>query len=183
LPKSTQDKARALSYIEPWLRGPLPGVHPSIAPVLYSLQQAREDLRKWTEGFSTEEIWLHIQGLAPIGFQIRHISRSVERLMTYVVGGQLTGQQLSELRGEMEPGASLDELFSELEQKLSAAEAIIRAIDPGTVPQPREVGRKRLPTTVGGLLTHIAEHTQRHVGQAIVTAKLVTRPGIAPARP
>jgi len=27
-------------------------------------------------------------------------------------------------------------------------------------------------TTVAGLLTHIAEHTQRHVGQAISAAKL-----------
>jgi len=36
----------------------------------------------------------------------------------------------------------------------------------------REIGRKRLPTTVLGLLTHIAEHTQRHVGQAISAAKL-----------
>jgi uncharacterized damage-inducible protein DinB len=35
------------------------------------------------------------------------------------------------------------------------------------------VGRKELPTTLGGLLVHIADHTQRHVGQAIVTVKLV----------
>jgi uncharacterized damage-inducible protein DinB len=39
------------------------------------------------------------------------------------------------------------------------------------LPEPCGVGRKRLPTTVGGLLTHIAEHTQRHVGQAISAAK------------
>jgi len=26
---------------------------------------------------------------------------------------------------------------------------------------------------VGGLLVHVAEHTQRHVGQAITTAKIV----------
>jgi hypothetical protein len=26
---------------------------------------------------------------------------------------------------------------------------------------------------VGGLLVHIADHTQRHVGQAITTAKIV----------
>jgi uncharacterized damage-inducible protein DinB len=52
------------------------------------------------------------------------------------------------------------------------AEAVIRAIDPATHGDARTVGRKRLPTTVIGLLTHIAEHTQRHVGQAIVTAKL-----------
>jgi uncharacterized damage-inducible protein DinB len=45
-------------------------------------------------------------------------------------------------------------------------------MDPATLGDARTVGRKRLPTTVIGLLTHIAEHTQRHVGQAIVTAKL-----------
>jgi uncharacterized damage-inducible protein DinB len=52
------------------------------------------------------------------------------------------------------------------------AEAVVRAMDPATLGDARTVGRKRLPTTVIGLLTHIAEHTQRHVGQAIVTAKL-----------
>ncbi|MEP6714465.1 MAG: DinB family protein, partial [Terriglobia bacterium] len=36
----------------------------------------------------------------------------------------------------------------------------------------RRVGRQQLPTTVIGLLVHIAEHTQRHVGQAISAAKL-----------
>jgi hypothetical protein len=35
------------------------------------------------------------------------------------------------------------------------------------------VGLKKLPTTVGGLLVHIADHAQRHVGQAITTAKIV----------
>jgi len=30
-----------------------------------------------------------------------------------------------------------------------------------------------LPTTVGGLLVHVADHTQRHVGQAVTTAKIV----------
>ena len=37
----------------------------------------------------------------------------------------------------------------------------------------RFVGRKRLPSTIGGLLVHVAEHTQRHVGQMITTAKVV----------
>lgn len=35
------------------------------------------------------------------------------------------------------------------------------------------MGKKRLPTTVAGLLVHVADHTQRHVGQAITTAKVV----------
>jgi hypothetical protein len=34
------------------------------------------------------------------------------------------------------------------------------------------VGRKKLPTTVIGLIVHLAEHTQRHVGQAVSAAKL-----------
>jgi uncharacterized damage-inducible protein DinB len=37
----------------------------------------------------------------------------------------------------------------------------------------RQVGKKQLPTTVGGLLVHVADHTQRHVGQAITTSKIV----------
>ena len=48
----------------------------------------------------------------------------------------------------------------------------MRAIDVAQLREPRGVGRKMLPTTVIGLLTHIAEHTQRHVGQAISAAKL-----------
>lgn len=40
------------------------------------------------------------------------------------------------------------------------------------------MGRKKLPTTVMGLVIHIAEHTQRHVGQAITTAKFARlKPG------
>ncbi len=51
-----------------------------------------------------------------------------------------------------------------------------RVIDlsPLTFEEPRGVGRQRLPTTVGGLIVHCAEHTQRHVGQAITTARIAT---------
>jgi hypothetical protein len=53
------------------------------------------------------------------------------------------------------------------------AATIVRSLDPATLNEPREVGRKKLPSTVGGLLTHIAEHTQRHVGEAIITARIL----------
>jgi uncharacterized damage-inducible protein DinB len=68
---------------------------------------------------------------------------------------------------------SRDELLADLNRAFRDAEAVIRAIDPATLADARTVGRQRLPTTVIGLLTHIAEHTQRHVGQAISAAKLV----------
>ena len=52
------------------------------------------------------------------------------------------------------------------------SEQVIRALDPATLADPRSVGRKQLPTTVIGLVVHLAEHTQRHVGELIVTTKL-----------
>ena len=157
---------------EAWLRGPLPGVDPLIAPVLCSFQQAREDLAKHTQGLTTEHLWARPYGLAPVGFHLRHIAGSVERLTAYLQGRQLTQDQIDAADGEGEPGASREALLDALGATLRNAEAVIRAIHPATLSARREVGRKRLPTTVAGLLTHIAEHTQRHVGQAISVAKL-----------
>jgi hypothetical protein len=158
---------------EPWLRGAIPGVSPYIAPLLYSFQMAREDLTRHTEGLTAEQLWMRPEGAAPVGFHIRHIGRSVERLMTYLRGEALSELQLSELRTEMEPGASREELLQDLDLRFSAAEAIALAIPLESLPEPRSVGRQALPTTVIGLLVHIAEHTQRHVGQAVTTARIV----------
>jgi uncharacterized damage-inducible protein DinB len=161
------------SSVEPWLRGPLDGVHPFLTPALHAYQQAREDLAHWTSGLADEQIWAKPHGLAPVGFQLRHIAGSVERLTTYLKGGQLTGVQMDALRHEMDPGAGRDELLHLVHMALLESEKVIRAIDPATLAEPRTVGRKQLPTTVAGLLIHLAEHTQRHVGQVIVTAKLL----------
>ena len=157
---------------EPWLRGPIPGVHPSLAALLYSFQQAREDLARWTEGLTPAQIWARPQGLAPVGFQLRHIAGSTDRLATYLTGKTLSEEQLSALQKEMEPGASHDELLAAIAQVFDRVEMQVRGVDPATLAEPRAVGRQALPTTVTGLLTDIAEHLQRHVGQAIVTAKL-----------
>ncbi len=149
------------------MRGAIAGVDPLTAPVLYAFQQAREDLGRWTEGISAEVLWS-----SKIGFHIRHISRSTERLITY-----LRRQQLDEWQfGEGEAGASREELLAEMELAFEKAERVVRGIDPSTLRESREVGRMRLPTTVIGLLTHIAEHTQRHVGQAITEAKILGYP-------
>jgi uncharacterized damage-inducible protein DinB len=48
----------------------------------------------------------------------------------------------------------------------------LRGSDVARLTEPRAVGRARLPSTVAGLLFHAAEHTQRHVGQAMTTAIL-----------
>ena len=157
---------------EPWLRGPLPGVSPLTAPILFAFEQAREDLATYTEGLTVEQIWAEPLGLGSVGFHLRHIAGSTGRLTTYLEGKQLSQSQMGALGTEKQPGASREKLLADLESAFRKSEAVVRALDPTTLAERREVGRKRLPTTVIGLLTHIAEHTQRHVGQAIYAAKL-----------
>lgn len=160
--------------MEPWLSGTITGTHPVLAALLYSFQQAREDLEKWTLGLTQEQIWRRVGEVAPVGFHIRHIAGSVDRLITYASKGALTEAQLAELRAEQQiPGPSRDELFELLEKKLAHAAEIVRGIDPATLGDTREIGRKKTPVPLGILLVHISEHTQRHVGAAIVTSKIV----------
>src|ERR1700728_2174786 len=142
--------------VEPWLRGPLEGVHPLLAPTLYAYMQALEDLAHWTNGLSDAQIWSRPHGLAPVGFQLRHIAGSVERLTTYLRGEQLTTQQLDAARSEMEPGASREELLETVRRALHDSERVIRAIASDTFTDARAVGRKRLPTTVTALVVHLA---------------------------
>jgi uncharacterized damage-inducible protein DinB len=157
---------------EPWMRGPIEGVHPLVAPILYSFQQAREDIAKYTEALTANQLWESPHGFGSVGFHILHIAGSTDRLMTYLQGRQLTEAQLATLLAEKSTtGLSRKELLGHLDHAFRSAEAVVRALDPATLAESREVGRQRLPSTVIGLLTHIAEHTQRHVGQAISAAK------------
>jgi len=157
---------------EPWLRGPIAGVHPLVAPVLFALQQAREDLAKYTEALTTEQIWSTPHGFGSAGFHIRHIAGSTDRLMTYAQGRELTEEQFAQLRAEERvAGAEREELLSMLDEAFARAETVLRTVDPARLTEPKVVGRQKLPTTLIGLLVHVAEHTQRHVGQAISACK------------
>ena len=158
---------------EPWLRGSLTDVPTVQRAVLHALELAREDLAKWCGNLSDAELNAHPGNLAPIAFHIRHIARSIDRLLTYAEGRELGGAQMDALRSELDPGAGRDELFAELAGALEKGASRVRAFDASQLEGSRVVGKKRLPTTVTGLLVHIAEHTQRHVGQAITTAKIV----------
>jgi uncharacterized damage-inducible protein DinB len=163
---------------EPWLRGPLPGVHPLLAPILFSFQQTREDLAKYTDGLNCTQLWATPHGLGSVGFHIRHIAGSVDRLITYLQGRELSSEQTATLQAEeRHDGRNRDQLLADLDSAFQQAEAAVRALDPARLSEPRTVGRIHLPTTVAGLLTHIAEHTQRHVGQAISAAKLAKAAG------
>lgn len=159
---------------EPWLRETLTDVAPVPRAVLHALQLANEDIERWCGTLSDDQFNSQPCGIAPLAFHIRHIARSIDRLLSYAEGRQLTEEQIASLKGEFDGGATRSELFAELRAALETSAERIRALDTTRLGDAREVGRQRRPTTVGGLLIHVAEHTQRHVGQAITTAKIVT---------
>ena len=155
---------------EPWLRGTLGEFDAIKRQVLHALELAEEDVARWCAGLSDAELELRPWGVAPVGFHLRHIARSLDRLLTYAEGGQLTQAQREALGSEM---AGREPALEELSAALAAARRRVIAINSATYEQPRGVGRAQLPSSVGGLLVHVAEHTQRHIGQAITTAQVV----------
>ena len=161
------------SIEEPWLRGGENDVPAVGRAVLHALQLADEDLRKWCGSLSDEELNARPSGLAAVAFHIRHVARSLDRLLTYAEAKSLSEVQMALLRAEGDAVATHDELFAELTAALKDAGRRVRALARMNPEEPRTVGKRRLPTTLGGLLVHVADHTQRHMGQAITTAKLV----------
>lgn len=158
---------------EPWLRGTLSDVPALQRAVLHALELAKEDLDKWCYGLSDDEMNERPDGIAPVAFHLRHIARSMDRLLTYAEGRQLSAEQVGEMKQEMDPGATRNELTAELMVAFAKSGKRIRSFTPQQMEEERKVGKKQLPTSVGGLLVHVADHTLRHVGQAITTAKIV----------
>lgn len=158
---------------EPWLRGTLTDVPALQRAVLHALELAKEDLDKWCYGLSDDELNERPGGIAPVAFHLRHIARSMDRLLTYAEGRQLSPEQVGEMKQEMDPGATRNELTAELVVAFAKNGKRIRSFSLQQMEEERKVGKKQLPTSVGGLLVHVADHTLRHVGQAITTAKIV----------
>ncbi|MGH9590518.1 MAG: DinB family protein [Terracidiphilus sp.] len=152
-----------------------------IRAVLHAFELAQEDVHKWTAELSDAELNASPGGLTPISFHMRHIPGTLDRLLTYAEGHQLSAEQLATMKKESEPVGLRDELFAQFNSGMQAAAQRLRALATTDLDQPRAVGRKQLPTTVGGLLVHLADHTQRHTGQIVTTAKLlkaIGQPGV-----
>jgi hypothetical protein len=165
-------------YVEPWLRGTHAEVPAVGRAILHAFDLALDDITKWTEGLTDLEIHTLPLELPPIAFHLRHIARSVDRLLTYAEGGQLSAEQLALLKAE-QVGPQHDEretlaaLLKEVETSFRNAEGRVRALAIADLNTFRGVGRKQLPTSIGGALVHVADHTQRHVGQVVTTAKVL----------
>lgn len=161
---------------EAWLRGTRQEVHPLLRPVIFSFVAVREDLATHTKGISDDAVWRLVGGTS-LGFHLRHIAGSVDRLTSYTMKEQLTPAQLDFLEKEASGGASLSTLLQEVAASLEASEKRLRQLNPDQIYDERVVGRRELPTTVIGLIVHLCEHTQRHLGQAITLAKVLRGSG------
>jgi uncharacterized damage-inducible protein DinB len=160
-------------YVEPWLRGTHAEVPAVGRAVLHAFDLALDDLTKWTEGLTDDEVHAQPLGLPSVAFHLRHIARSTDRLLSYAEGNQLSPEQLTALRAEQTGDESLAALLAEVEVSFSDAADRVRVLATANLDTFRGVGRKQLPTSIGGALVHVADHTQRHVGQVVTTAKVL----------
>lgn len=161
------------SLPEVWLRGPVPDVPTALQPSAHALLQARADLERAATGLEPDALWARPVGVASVGFHVRHAGGSVDRLFTYARGESLSDAQREALAMEKAPSTTADAgtLLSALRAQVGRALAQLGATDTATLTDHRAVGRAGAPSTVIGLLFHGAEHTVRHVGQAITTAR------------
>ena len=161
---------------EVWLRGPLPDVSPILMPAAHCLLQCREEIGRAASDLTTHLLWARPAGVASVGFHLRHIAASLDRLLTYARGAQLDRAQLATLRAEGEPGDPPDDaasLVATTQAAIDSAVAVLRGTPETELFLARTVGRAGLPSNVFGLLFHCAEHTHRHTGQLVTTAKIV----------
>ena len=166
---------------EPWLRGPVDGVAAELQPVAHALIFAKEELARIFAGLDDDQLWRTPNGIASIGYHVRHCSGSTLRMLIYARGGSLTPADFERLAAEKvaDPALRGADLLRIANEALDAALDFVRATNAADLDAPRDVGRKRLPSTVRGLLGEIAVHTARHVGQIATTAKVTRSSGPA----
>jgi hypothetical protein len=163
----------AMTQPEVWLRGPLPDYIDELQPVAHSLLQVREELEGATT-LTSAQLWSRPGGAASVGFHLKHLAGSLDRLLTYARAKALTVAQYEFLAAEEhEQSETADVLVRHAQAAIDRALAQVRGTPLCTLDEAREVGRHRLPATVLGLLFHAAEHAQRHSAQIITTAKVV----------
>src|SRR5687767_10614193 len=164
---------------EAWLRGPIEGIDPMLMPVAHALIQAREDIEGLVARVPESGVWIRPSGAASIGFHVRHLGGALDRLLTYARGETLSGTQRAYLRQEGtagSPPATLAAVAAEVNELIDRAIEQLRVTSQESLLEVRTIGRAALPTTVLGLIFHAAEHSTRHVGQAITTAKVLRGP-------
>ena len=162
--------------LEFWLRGPLPGIIPVLQPVAHALLQAQLEVRQALAYFPEAKLWDKPAGSTSVAFHLQHLAGVLDRLFTYAREEQLSPLQLNALQkeGKEDNSIHLTYLLQIFNNQVEKAIDQLKNTAEGSLLAGRGVGRKQIPSTVLGLLFHAAEHTQRHTGQLLVTAKVVS---------
>jgi DinB superfamily len=180
---------------EYWLRGPVPGIAPLLQPVAHALLQSREEVNTLMDGFPAARLWDRPAGLASPGFHLQHLAGVLDRLFTYAGDKALSPRQLEDLAAEGKAPAGLtgpegqapagpdaaedsgqdilSRLLKRFNQQIDKALQQLGQTPERALTEHRGVGRAKIPSTLGGLLFHAAEHTMRHTGQLLVTAMIL----------
>ncbi|NDK56615.1 DinB family protein [Pontibacter fetidus] len=160
--------------LEVWLRGPVPGVPALLQPVAHALLQAREEVENFMHDFPEGLVWERPAGVASVGYHLQHLTGILERLFTYADGNTLTEDQLAYLYAEGKPTkTTTTELVQHFHEQVDKALEKLRQTNEETLTEVRKVGRSQVASSVIGLYFHAAEHTMRHVGQLLVTARVL----------
>jgi len=160
---------------EAWLRGPLPEISPLLQPGAHALIQAKEDAVRYMTDFPEMLLWDRPVERASVGFHLQHLTGVLDRMLTYARAMPLSEEQFAFLRaeGQPDPGITVPQLIEAFDEKVEEALEYFKTLSDQDLSQTRTVGRKKLPSTVIGLLFHAAEHCQRHIGQLLVTVSVV----------
>lgn len=161
--------------LEAWLRGSLPNISPLLQPVAHALLQTQEEVAEIMQSFSEENLWKRPANVASVGFHLQHLTGVLDRLFTYARGESLSQTQLTALTSEGKENQTIlvKDLVEAFNTQIIMALAQLQITNSETLTEVREVGRGKIPSTVIGLLIHATEHTTRHLGQLLVTAKVV----------
>jgi len=160
---------------EVWLRGPVKGIPNLLQPVAHALLQAGEDMHRYADEFPKELLWLKPAGRASVGFHLQHLTGVLDRMLTYARKKNLSDLQFEQLKeeGVENSNSSTIQLMQDFDSKVSEAMEYFKTVEVDTFTEDRFVGRKKMPSTHLGLLFHAAEHSQRHIGQMLVTISIL----------
>lgn len=158
-----------------WLSGPLPGIPTLLQPVAHALLQAEIEIENSLNGFKDAALWERPGGAASVGFHLQHIAGVQDRLFTYATGAMLNDEQMEYLKkeGTQDDSITVEKLLQHLHQQTEKSIQQLKDTDEKSLTEVRYVGRKRIASTLMGILFHAAEHTMRHTGQLLVTVKII----------
>ncbi len=161
--------------LEVWLRGPIPEVPPLLQPVAHALLQAQEELHEYLSDFPDSLLWQRPAEVASVAFHLQHLTGVLDRIFTYARGESLSETQMQSLKAEgiEKSEITVQQLIENFNKQVEKAIFQLKNTDEKTLTEVRGVGRAKIPSTVIGLLFHAAEHTTRHLGQLLVTSKVV----------